>query len=79
MYKLARWLYALGTDNEYKRFKIDLLLYFNEQPMRYIDQDRGIRESDEHYKKRVDGWFVARKMIDEFFGEVEYNKNETKK
>jgi hypothetical protein len=78
MYKLAKWIYAIGANHERTRFKADLLLYFNEQPIRYADNEKGIKESDEHYKKRVDGWFYGRKMLDEFFDEMEYYRNKGK-
>jgi hypothetical protein len=71
MYKLARWLYATAVRNEHRRLKSDILVYFSYQPVRIVDADRGIKESDEHYKKRIDGWFIARQMLDDYFNDTE--------
>jgi hypothetical protein len=76
MYKLAKWIYAIGAAHARDNFKTQLLLFFNEQPVRYHNEEKGIKEDDAHYKKRIDGWFYARKMLDEFFDEFEYNNQQ---
>lgn len=71
MYKLARWLYALGRKHEYDRVKNELKIFLSYQPPRFVDHERGIKEDDEHYKKRINGWFAAREIYDDFFAEKE--------
>ena len=67
MYRLARWMYELGYRHAFDKIKADMLNYLSTEPKRYEDIDRGIREDDEHFKKRLDGWFAAREYIDEYF------------
>ena len=71
MYKLAKWIYALGAKHERDKLKSELHYFLGWQPERLIDEKNGMTESEEHYKKRLDGWFEARKLVEEFFVEVE--------
>jgi hypothetical protein len=71
MYKLSRWLYELGAKNERKHLESDLFYYLSQQPVRYHDADAGMKESDEHFKKRIDSWFAARELIEKFFQETQ--------
>ena len=67
MYKLAQWLYELGAKNEQRKLHMELLFHIGQQPVRYLDSEAGIEESEQHYNKRLDAWFAAREMIQSFF------------
>lgn len=71
MYKLARWLYARACRDERERIKAELFYYIGWQPERRIDQEAGMIESEAHYQKRLDTWFAARQLVEEFFRERE--------
>lgn len=69
MYRLAKYLYELGQKNAYEKLKGELYLFMGQEPIRYRDPERGIEESEAAFKKRVDAWFAARKLLEEFFQE----------
>lgn len=69
MYRLAKYLYELGKHNAYQQLKGELFLFIGSEPIRYNDLDRGISESESAFKKRVDAWFAAREILNEFFAE----------
>lgn len=64
---LGKWLYELGKKHAYEQLKAELYLYIGQEPIRYQDIEHGIEESESAYKKRVDAWFAARKLLGEFF------------
>lgn len=67
MYRFSRWLYELGTKHEYERIRTDMRLYFSIEPIPFEDKENGIKEDADHFNKRLDGWFAARKQIAEYF------------
>jgi hypothetical protein len=75
---LGKWLYNLGKRHAYEQLRAELYLFIGQEPTRFSDPDFGMSESDASYKKRVDGWFEARKMLTTFFGEREerYKEND---
>lgn len=64
---LGKWLYELGKRHAYDQLKAELYLFIGREPIRYQDIQRGIEESESAYKKRVDAWFAARNLLEEFF------------
>jgi hypothetical protein len=76
VYKLAKFLIAYGAKQEREKLKADLFYYLGWQPERRIDEEAGMTESEEHFKKRLDGWFEARQMINDFFREVEQSRQQ---
>lgn len=74
MYKLARWLYALGGRNERDKFKAEIFYYLGWQPQKR-ESDDGLIESDEHFSKRIDTWLAARTLINDILVQIEEDRN----
>lgn len=69
MYKLGKWLHELGAKHERELLKADLFYYLGWQPVKRDDPETGMREAEAHYNKRLDAWFAARELIENFFKE----------
>lgn len=66
---LGKWLYELGKRHAYEQLRAELYLYIGREPVRYSDLEFDMKESEASYKKRIDAWFEARKLLDAFFQE----------
>lgn len=74
MYKLAKYLMAYAAKKEREKLKADMFYYLGWQPERMYNEELGAHENDTHYQKRLDGWFAARQIVNDFFAEVEQDR-----
>lgn len=71
MYKLAKYLVALGERRAGDKLRADLFYFLGWQPERLINEEMDAQESEGHYQKRLDAWFMARELVNDFFKAVD--------
>lgn len=67
MYKLAKYLVALGERRAAEKLRADLFYFLGWQPERLFNEELDVQESEEHYERRLEAWFMARGLANDFF------------
>jgi len=72
VHRLAKWAYNLGKKNAREQLKAELYLFIGQEPHRYNDTEFDMVESEASFKRRIDGWFAAREMLQKFLVDNEH-------